>query len=299
MDPDVSIMYCVRHSQFRSRNQIAVCLDNEYNRKSLPQKLDEAMEDVWKQRVDTNPKLFNGTKFRLDSVKEEDGGVVTINLGVTCYKEYLGTNWSKEPKLLQEYGREKYNNAQACLSDPLGVGSLVVTSDNYVIFLHRSKYCGEAPNLWDIPGGHAEPEELVGKKHFEEIDLTSMKPEAVVDEIFSSIIREIRDEVNIPESSLSKPKMIGIARNITSASRPSIEFYVQCYKSSSEILSLYKQGSQAEADESTNIKFVPLNRVVKLEENDAEFWNELAPSAKGCLILYRIAIDLYDEQKIR
>ena len=68
---------------------------------------------------------------------------------------------------------------------------------------------------------------MVGKIPFEEINLSTMDPSAVVNEIFDSIIREIRDEVNLPESSLTDPQVIGTARNSTSGGRPSMEFFVR------------------------------------------------------------------------
>ena len=44
------------------------------------------------------------------------------------------------------------------MSDALGVGAFVLTSDDYVTFIRRSERVGEAQGLWDIPGGHPEPE---------------------------------------------------------------------------------------------------------------------------------------------
>jgi len=40
----------------------------------------------------------------------------------------------------------------------VGVGALVLTADDKVITMKRSANCGEAPGLYDIPGGHPEPE---------------------------------------------------------------------------------------------------------------------------------------------
>ncbi|ESO86152.1 hypothetical protein LOTGIDRAFT_220828 [Lottia gigantea] len=298
MDPDIKIIFFVKKSQYLPNGKVVAILDQDFNRKSLPSNLENSIEETWNSRIDTNPKLYNGTKFRLHSVSEASDKTLTLNLGVTCYKEYLGTNWAPNSKLLHSFGKDVFKNEQACMSDPVGVGSFVITSDNHVILLRRSNDCAESPGLWDCPGGHAEPEELVGKKSFEEIDLSSMTGEAVVKEIFDSIIREIRDEVNIPEHCLSAPQLIGIALNTTSACRPSIEFIVQCSKSSTEVVSLYKEGSQSEAEESTNIMTLPLNDMVSLEESHREIWDNMAPAGKGCIVLYRLANGLYDISKL-
>ncbi|XP_046571099.1 uridine diphosphate glucose pyrophosphatase NUDT22-like [Haliotis rubra] len=286
LDPDTDIMYVCR-SNLVLRSQMRVILSETYNRKRLPEAMEHNVETVWSDRLAKNPKLYNGTKFRIDSVSIE-GDALTVNLGVTCYKEYIGSNWSPNVELYQTLGRQYCNNPQVYLSDPLGVGSFVLTSDNRVILLRRSVHCGEAPGLWDVPGGHAEPEELVGKKSFEEIDVSSMDSQAVTDEIFDSILREIRDEVNLPQSSLSDPELLGIARNTTSASRPSMEFLVRCSLKSEEVVSRYQQGNQAEADESTSIKMLPLEDAVVLETKNPDLWREMAPSGKGCFILYRL-----------
>jgi len=70
-------------------------------------------------------------------------------------------------------------------------------------------------------------QEIVGKIDADSIDIVSLCPAAVVSEIFNSTLREIAHEVNVPIESLSEPVLIGIARNTTSAGRPSSEYYVK------------------------------------------------------------------------
>ena len=60
-----------------------------------------------------------------------------------------------------------------------------------------------------------------------EIDVDLMSPSDVVDEIFNSTLREICDEVNVDAENLTDPILIGVARNTTSAGRPSSEYYVK------------------------------------------------------------------------
>jgi len=70
-------------------------------------------------------------------------------------------------------------------------------------------------------------QEIVGKIDANDIDISSLSPTAVINEIFNSTLHEIVHEVNIPIESLSEPILIGIARNTTSAGRPSSEYYVR------------------------------------------------------------------------
>lgn len=186
MDPDIEIMHVVNVGELKPSSLLIVNLSPEYNRKvpcldlsnclehtKTPDKLmsmirndvddDEGRFDqidvIWNDRVRQNPKLFNGTKFRVHDVtnSDEDEKHVVLFLGVTDYKEYLGTNWAPNVKELQLKGTELHKNSQAFLSDALGVGASVITKDNFLILLWRSEHCAEAPATWDVPGGHAEP----------------------------------------------------------------------------------------------------------------------------------------------
>ena len=44
------------------------------------------------------------------------------------------------------------------MSDALGVGAFLESSDGQVVLLKRGEHLAEAPGLWDIPGGHPEPQ---------------------------------------------------------------------------------------------------------------------------------------------
>ncbi|XP_042761043.1 uridine diphosphate glucose pyrophosphatase NUDT22 isoform X5 [Panthera leo] len=107
--------------------------------------------------------------------------------------------------------------------------------------------------------------------------------ELVVHELFSSVLQEICDEVNVPLHTLSQPRLLGIARNETSAGRASAEFYVQCSLTSEQVKKHYVSGG-AEAHESTGVLFVETQSVRRLQET--EMWAELCPSAKGAIFLY-------------
>uniref|UniRef100_A0A8C9VQE6 Nudix (nucleoside diphosphate linked moiety X)-type motif 22 n=1 Tax=Scleropages formosus TaxID=113540 RepID=A0A8C9VQE6_SCLFO len=186
--------------------------------------------------------------------------VLTMQLGLTCYKDFLGTNWSKNVKELMREGEIQFGNPESFLAQPLGVGAVLQTVDKHVVFLRRSQKVAEAPGLLDIPGGHPEPKAVCRGVSEESIQVEQLPEEAVVRELFSSVQTEIKDEVNIPLSCLSEPILMGIALNHTSAGRPSAEFYVSCSLTSKEVKKLYWEGGP-EASESTDIIF--LNKEVK------------------------------------
>ncbi|XP_062576615.1 uridine diphosphate glucose pyrophosphatase NUDT22-like [Saccostrea cucullata] len=290
MENESVVLLSVPSTQIITNSNTRVFINKEYNRRKHND-YDQQIDVNWNKRVSENPKIFNGTKFRLSSVSLSND-ILTLNLGLTCYKDFLGTNWGKNAKVLGEDGVRDFQDSQAYMSDPLGVGTIVLTTDDKVIFLTRSEHCAEAPGMWDVPGGHPEPQEIVGKMPFEEIKFSDLNEEKVVREIYDSIMREVVDEVNIPASSLSQPNFIGVAQNISAAKRPSAEFIIRCSLSSSEVKDLYIKGNQDEAYESTNIQFVPRDTVLSLTPSH-EMWANLAPSAKGCVMLYKLYSNIH------
>ncbi|XP_053576029.1 uridine diphosphate glucose pyrophosphatase NUDT22 isoform X2 [Bombina bombina] len=237
--------------------------------------------DVQEITIDKSREL-EGEWIQKDADVSEGGGL-TLHLALTSYRDFLGTNWSGEAIALQERGGREYGDPQAYLAQPLGVGAALECSDGRFVLLRRSHIVGEAPGQLDVPGGHPEPKAVAPNVPEDELSLEVLKPELVIRELFSSILAEIRDEVNLPLWTLSDPLLLGIARNHTSAGRPSAEFYVRCSLSSEEVQQRYLQGG-VEAHESTEIKFISREEMLNLEKS--ELWKELCPSAKGCVKLY-------------
>ncbi|MBN3302401.1 NUD22 pyrophosphatase, partial [Amia calva] len=204
---------------------------------------------------------------------EKEGAVLTLCLGLTCYRDFLGTNWSEGARGLRARGQTQYGDPLALLAQPLGVGGVVITGDGGVVFLRRSQRVGEAAGLIDIPGGHPEPTVVVPGVGEDSVTLEQLSEEGVLKELFSSILNEIRDEVNIPLQYLSEPLLLGIALNHTSAGRPSAEFFI----------------SPPTTSESNQTSLFRLCRfeVLQLDES-SPLWPELCPSAKGAVLLYRL-----------
>ena len=153
----VSVLYSTHSPDLLVPERFHVNLSSKNNRKKLPDDQERNIEKTWAARKEKNPTLFNGTKFRLESLQELEGDILSLNLGVTCYKDFQGTNLSENALLLQSQGLCDHDNSQAYMSDAVGVGALVQTLDDHMVILFRSEKCGEDVGLWDRPGGHAEP----------------------------------------------------------------------------------------------------------------------------------------------
>ncbi|XP_057706779.1 uridine diphosphate glucose pyrophosphatase NUDT22 isoform X2 [Corythoichthys intestinalis] len=267
MDPEVSLLlHCAAWRGLR-QSQVDVELSEKYNCQ-MDVDLQRHIEEVWTARVSKEPWLFNGAKFRLHSFHtaspatqnlefihsqtrddKETTPLLTLRVGITSYKDYLGTNWSSRAAELIRRGEAELGNSQALLAQPLGVGAIVCTGDGQVVFIKRSQEVAEAGGKLDIPGGHPEP------------------------------------KVNIPLSSLGEPILMGVALNHTSAGRPSAEFYISCSLSSDQVRELYWKGG-AEASESTDIVFLSCTEMSRLDKSSS-FWTELCPSAKGAVLLFQ------------
>ncbi|XP_071362943.1 uridine diphosphate glucose pyrophosphatase NUDT22 [Trachinotus anak] len=213
---------------------------------------------------------------------EDSGPLLTLRLGLTCYRDYLGTNWSHRVAELRQRGEAELSDPLALLAQPLGVGAVLCTGDGQVVLIRRSQRVAEAGGLLDIPGGHPEPKAVC-----DEISMVTMQRRrgAVVSELFGSVCAEVRDEVNVPLSCLGAPVLMGVALNHTSAGRPSAEFYVSCSLTTDEVRQLYWEGG-AEAHESIDIVFLSRTEVLQLGRS-SPLWSELCPSAKGAVLLYQ------------
>uniref|UniRef100_UPI00358F2690 uridine diphosphate glucose pyrophosphatase NUDT22 isoform X2 n=1 Tax=Myxine glutinosa TaxID=7769 RepID=UPI00358F2690 len=255
-DNEVTVILVAPCRQGLPQESVRVELSTRYGRRTLSESDEQDIEVVWQDRLRGNPRIFDAPKFRFSGAEVDSAGLLGIRLGLTGYRDYLGTNLApgEKPAHLRRWGLTVCDDPQAYLADPLGVGAVLCTRDNRLVLLHRSHSVAEAQGLLDVPGGHPEP--LVANDALvDKLCVEDLQPELVVQEIFHSVLAEIRDEVNLPIQCLSTPWLMGIVRNWTSMGRPSAEFFVRCDLSSEEILQHYQQGG-VEAHESTDIMFI-------------------------------------------
>ncbi|EGW02849.1 Nucleoside diphosphate-linked moiety X motif 22 [Cricetulus griseus] len=245
MDPEVSLLLLCPPGGL-SQEQVAVELSPAHDRRPLPGG-DKTITAIWETRLQTQPWIFDAPKFRLHSAilaSSSPQPQLLLNLGLTSYRDFLGTNWSSSASWLRQQGATDWGEKQAYLADPLGVGAILVTADDFLVFLRRSQQVAEAPGMVDVPGGHPEPQALCSGGIPQHKDLPG---ELVVRELFSSVLQEICDEVNVPPHTLSQPLLLGIACNETSAGRASAEFHVQSSPSNYyELLGVHPDASAEE-----------------------------------------------------
>ena len=242
-----------------SVEEVTVCFNPEtQSRLCASADLEEAIDRIWNDKLERVHGMYNGTKFRLASFEFAAGGdepPLHLTLGLTDYKEFIGTHTGEIAKELHSYGLSSYGDRFACLSCALGVGAVLLTADDHITLLRRSSSVGEAPNCWDVPGGHPEPERVSCSSGDGGLD------RAVAAELFRSIVEEVKDEVGLEGEEITYgPRLIGIFRNATTFLRPGLSFVLHTSLSARDVAERYNAGV-AEAFESTKISFVPATEV--------------------------------------
>ena len=211
----------------RSRQEVRVNFSLDHNRKTSPS-IEESIEKIWREKCSNNTRLYNASKFRIAGVQTMQPDVVELDIGITSYKDLMGTNCHAHGKKLVEYSKRNFNCKHAAFSDALGIGSLLLTSDQQFLFIRRAMWTGEEPGKIDRAGGHPEPDKLTGRSNSnKEAEYQHLDCERVRDEIFDSVLSEIVDEINLPSSTLSDPLLLGAVRSNERFGRPTLEFLVR------------------------------------------------------------------------
>ena len=203
--------------------------EKEFNRNTSNAILEAHIEKGWAEKLAKNPKLWNGSKFRLAGT-EIDGntGETVLQLGLTGYRDLHFTNYN--PPLENSSEPLKYEY----LGNPLGVASLLITNDQKAIFLKRASWLGENPNMFDVPGGHAEPDNVKDK---------ILSNENISQEIFNSQLMEIVEETNTDINLIKSHKLHGIF-GLPPSKRPVSYFITKVEKSAEDIIKAFNKSEE-------------------------------------------------------
>ena len=250
-----------------SRAAVAVRFDRKFNRADHPTHDEARIARLWTTKRATNPRLYDAPKFRLADATSRDVDGLDLDVGMTSYRDFQCTNYADADRVaeLKRDGLRRHGNAQSYLSDALGVSALLLTDgDDRLVVQQRSRFVGEGVGLWDTPGGHAEPKDVVGwNDDIDPFENEAFSSDVIVREIFDSIVREVEEEVNVGRSKLADPLLGGIARQEMSAGRPAALFLIRtvgglCRR---DVEALYAEGGE-DKYESTDIRFIAVEDVV-------------------------------------
>lgn len=182
-----------------------------YGRVSHPDaaKEEAAIDGTWTAAVAARPATYNATKFRLAGVLvtppvEGSGGgdgaadaaaaTVTLQLGITDYRTYVGTHLGGGDSPMAFWGHPRH------LALALGNAAVVVTSDGRVPLLRRSAAVAEGRGRYVVPGGHPEPSAMTCTQ----ADGGALRADpaaagaAAAAELTAAMAREIVEELYLP-----------------------------------------------------------------------------------------------------
>ncbi|XP_019710191.2 nudix hydrolase 9 isoform X5 [Elaeis guineensis] len=219
---------------------------------------------IWNRRLEENPSLYNGKKFRVVCwiCSASCGWLGPRVICMPSLRTFVGTNLNP---LWEKFLIPSEDDSVRCqhTSSPLGNGAIVETSDNRILVLQRSYNVGEFPGYFVFPGGHSEPEELGISDHQNDKGLTQAADlnRKVSQEMFDGIIREVVEEIGVPAESLTDPVFIGISRREMNV-RPTAFFFLKCNMESKEIYQVYSRAQ--DGFESTQLYTVSRDELRKM-----------------------------------
>ena len=137
----IEIILTTQNGKPCSRDQITAIFSYKFNCFSNDF-IEEKVNAIWEEKCNSNNRLYNRSKFRFSGLSYNDQ--IIFEIGLTSYKELMGTNCKREFGLeLVHLGKKDHSNASAYLSNALGVGALLITKDGFVVFIKRAMWTGE------------------------------------------------------------------------------------------------------------------------------------------------------------
>jgi hypothetical protein len=118
------------------------------------------IEEEWNKRKLKNRKIFSNPIYRLSGYSEKNDNLL-LELGETCYKELVGTNY------ISAYDRNffsfikkvgfKEKNPYKYFSMALSVGTVIETKDGYILITRRSEKVESYKNTFHTIAGQTDP----------------------------------------------------------------------------------------------------------------------------------------------
>ncbi|KAF0852455.1 mitochondrial Nudix hydrolase (Nudix_Hydrolase_35) [Andalucia godoyi] len=215
------------------------------------------IEARWQEKLKSNPRIFNGSKFRLHMFHiDDDERVCTLFLGLSDYRSYLGTNAAATVGF-------PYDDRH--LSNILGVECIVRTSDDRLVVLKRSSEVADYPGACVFPGGHPEPSRVA----------SHLNAESIAAEIRSAALQELLEETGIPPSSISEYQLCVVQLDSLRMNKPDIVFFGRTSLSSEEVLEVYSTAK--DGFESTSILFLSNEDVASEKFVPSQFLSVIPP----------------------
>jgi uncharacterized protein YqfB (UPF0267 family) len=146
-----------------------------------------------------------------DYTVDEEKKTITLKASRTTYFRHLKTNLSLEEKLdsgqtIREKNGDDPSNLDDLLANPLGVGAVTITSDDYMIVVVRSRNSDTAPSGFGVsPAGYMRRyKDFTNNKK----DLVNRRPDPHI-----TLCREGLEEICVGEDEVKKVVFTGFGRS--------------------------------------------------------------------------------------
>jgi 8-oxo-dGTP pyrophosphatase MutT (NUDIX family) len=169
-----------------NRQQLSISYRDK--EKSYPNEVVKLINRIWLQKVSSGIRLFDGKLFEVLSYRVKDQ-VLFLELQNTSYKYFVGTG---DHEFISTFGGKETAN-------PLSVGAVVVTSDNYFVVGKRRN------NLYFNLGKYS----IIAGTMDREKDFTDGKPDP-----FGAILRELMEEKGVNQNNVREILCLGLIYNV-------------------------------------------------------------------------------------
>jgi|SRR3989344_5460373 len=166
------------------------------------------IEEIWAPKAAKG--YFPGPLVRLEKFNLTPDGKLTLTLGKTDFKEYVG---SRSLDSLRKYGVEN-------IANPLGASSVLITADNKLVIAQKVQ--GDAAGSIDAIGGYVDPRKDTDPKTGE-IDL------------FNTATREVLEETGMKSGEISDIQCLGLSYEYAGLCHFIASFVLKTQLSSEEI----------------------------------------------------------------
>ncbi len=230
--------------------------------------IESLIESQWQRRLRdaqaAGTVLFDGRLLRYVSHRVVPGGAAgesdlfELTVGPTCYRDFVGTNLYNNHRV-GEFGWERFAN-------PIGTTATLISSDGFICYGRRSQRVAFHASHIHTLGGALEESDRA--------DDGSVDP-------FGSVLRELKEEVNVDPADLDDFACVGLIRD-KEIRQPELLFEGKTKLTAAEVKARWRTADGADDhDEIVTIPAEPARLVPFMKS-----CGPIAPVAIGSLFLY-------------
>jgi 8-oxo-dGTP pyrophosphatase MutT (NUDIX family) len=223
--------------------------------------IEECIARTWETELalarESERMLYNGDLIRLVEARATPT-MLHLELGPTCYRDFLGTNLHHASTVLRA--------GEQHLANPLGISSTVITRDGFLVFGRRSARVAFHAGHLHTFGGLLEPLDRGADERFD---------------VFGAAMRELVEELGIHKDEIAEIVIAGLVRD-RSILQPELLFEATLTLSRAELTARFDPTLPSQ--EHTGLEFVhdePEGTVAFLRRS-----TPVAPVAAAAMLLH-------------